>query len=147
MNDKDKFVSSMQSMVDRYGRKLKKINHTVDRYSDQEKENLKDDIEHLKSKFEEAERSFQDIKFATEENWEEIKARSAEIFQAMQGAFTEFTGSLSIEHLSQMKDDVMDYGQEKLSELSNCIKKKPISAAAWALGIGFVIGKIFTRSK
>jgi ElaB/YqjD/DUF883 family membrane-anchored ribosome-binding protein len=52
-----------------------------------------------------------------------------------------------MEQLSHAKDEIIDFSSEKLGEVENFIKKRPLKAAAWAMGIGFIAGLILTRTK
>ena len=146
MEDKDKFMNSLENNLSRYERKISKASKAMENYPASERDSISSEIENLKEKYKDAQKVFQDMKYATEDNWNTLKDSSAEVFKALKEAFTEFSGYISLDQLNHVKEEVMDYGHEKLDDLSNCIKRKPISAALWAMGIGFMLGKIL-RSK
>ncbi|MGI4851734.1 MAG: hypothetical protein ACRYGR_07310 [Janthinobacterium lividum] len=146
MEDKDKFMSGLENNLSRYERKISKASKAMQNYPESERESYNSEIENIKEKYKDAQKVFQDMKYATEDNWNTLKDSSGEVLKSLKEAFNEFSGYISLDQVNQVKEDVMDYGHEKLDDLSNCIKKKPISAALWAMGIGFVLGKIL-RSK
>lgn len=141
-NNRDKFLSSLEDTLNQYEYKIKKLSKNMANSTSEGKESLSQALKNIQKKYQKAEKVYQNLKGATESNWEEIKSQASEIFDELYDAFNEITDNFSWNHLNQVTEEVMDYGQEKLDQLSDCIKKKPFTSALWALGIGFVLGKI-----
>ena len=45
------------------------------------------------------------------------------------------------------KNEIVHYGAERAHDLEDKIKSNPFTTAAIALGVGFVVGDILSRSK
>lgn len=147
MNDKEKYLTDMQKNLDRYQRKFENASKSVANYSAQKKDQANSEIEHLKGRLDSAQQVYGDLKKATADNWDSLKDTASEAFRDLKDGFYEYADYLSLESLGHVKDEVMDYGQERMNDLSDCIKKKPFTSAAWALGIGFILGKMMTKAK
>ncbi len=83
----------------------------------------------------------------SEENYEKIKENAGEIFDDVKEGFHEFSSLLTMEQLHRAKEEIVDFGNEKLDEIQSLIKERPLTIAAWAIGIGFLIGTLWIRSK
>ena len=70
-----------------------------------------------------------------------------EVFDNVKDAFYDFSNFLTMEQLYRTKDEIIDYGNDKLDEVEKLIKERPLTVAACAIGIGFLIGVLLTRSK
>lgn len=145
-NNRDKFLSSLESTLNQYERKIKKLSKNMANSTSEGKESFSQAIKNIQKKYQKAEKVYQNLKASTADNWEEIKSQASEIFDELHDAFNEITDNFSWDHLNQVTEEAMDYGQEKLDQLSDCIRKKPFTSALWALGIGFILGKML-RSK
>ncbi|MFI0478962.1 MAG: hypothetical protein ACH349_07650 [Candidatus Rhabdochlamydia sp.] len=145
-NNRDKFLSSLESTLNQYKRKIKKFSKNMANSTSEGKESLSQAIKNVQKKYQKAEKVYQNLKASTEDDWEDIKSQASEIFDELHDGFNEITDNFSWDHLNQATEEAMDYGQEKLDQLSDCIRKKPFTSALWALGIGFILGKML-RSK
>lgn len=147
MSKKDNYIKKAEKQMDKYKDKISKIDNLLKNTKASGKSELLAQRENLKDKFDEAEQILKKIKSGSEENYEKIKENAAEIFDNVKEAFNEFSSFLSLEHLYRTKDEIVDYGNEKLDEVQSFAKERPLTIAAWAMGIGFIIGTLCTRSK
>lgn len=147
MNKKDKYIKDLQIKMKKYKHKILEIDAQMKQKRFRDKPDLLSESKSLKEKFKQAEHIFKKLSSASQENFEEIKESSVEIFDALKEAFRDFSSLLTMDQVYHTKDDIVEYGNEKVAEVEKYIKKKPLVSAACALGIGFLIGKILTRSK
>lgn len=147
MMEKEDYIEQLEANMKKYNEKISKIDRALENYKSDNKSALLAQRENLKEKFEQGEQMLKKIKSATEDNYEKIQENAAEIFESIKEAFHEFSNFLTMEQLSRTKDEIMDYGNEKLDEVQSFIKNRPLTMAVWAMGIGFLIGTLFTRSK
>lgn len=147
MSDKEKYTKQAQAQMDKYKNKISKIDDLLKSYKSSGRSELLAQKENLQDKFDQAEKMLKKIKSSSEENYEELKENAAEIFENVKDAFQEFSSFLSMEQLYRTKDEIVDYGNEKLDEVQTFVKERPLTVAACAMGIGFVIGLLLTRSK
>ena len=147
MDDRQKYMGNVENTLKRYNQKLDKISKAASSYPSAERDSIHAELENVKDKFKDADKMYQDLKASTAENWDKLKDTSAEVMNALKDSFQEFSGYISLDQLNHMKDEVIDYGQEKLDYISNCVRRKPFTAACWAMAIGFVLGKMMTGSK
>lgn len=147
MSTKDDYIKQAQQSVDKYKDKISKIDNLLEKYKGEGKSDLFAHRENLKDKFDQAEKMLKKITSSSEENYEKIKETASEVFGNVKEAFHDFSSFLTLDQLSRAKDEVVDFGNEKLDEIQSYIKKRPLTIAAWAVGIGFLIGTLFTRSK
>ena len=147
MNTKKDYIEQIQNDIDKYKDKISKIDILLENYNSNNKSELLDHRKNLKDKFEKAESMLEKIKSGGEEEYEKIKGEASEVFDGVKEAFHEFSSFLTIEQLYRAKDEIIDYGNEKLDEAQELLKQHPLTAAASALTLGFVIGSLFTRSK
>ena len=145
-NDKAKFLNSLENTLNQYEGKIKKLSEKMATSTSEAKASLSQALKDIQKKYQNADKIYQNLKAATEDNWEEIKTQSSDIFEELHEAFNGVTDNFSWDHVNQITEEAIDYGQEKLEELSNCIRKKPFTAALWALGVGFILGRML-RSK
>ena len=71
----------------------------------------------------------------------------AKAFEGIKEGFREFSTLLTMEQLWRAKDEITDYGQEKIDELQECIKKRPLLTAVCALGAGLLLGTLLKIRK
>jgi len=147
MSKKEDYIKQAEKQMDKYKDKISKIDNLLENTKASGKSELLAQRENLKDKFDQAEQMLKKIKSGSEENYEKIKENAAEIFDNVKEAFHEFSSFLTMEQLYRTKDEIVDYGNEKLDEVQSFVKERPLTVAAWAMGIGFIIGTLFTRSK
>ena len=147
MSTKDDYIKQAQKNMDKYKDKISKIDNLLEKYKSEGNSDLLAQRENLKDKFDQAEKMLKKITSSSEENYEKIKESAAEVFDNVKEAFHDFSSFLTIEQLSRAKDEIVDFGNEKLDEVQSFIKKRPLTIAAWAVGIGFLIVTLLTRSK
>lgn len=147
MTKKEEYIKKIEESMKKYKDKISKIDSALENYKADNKSDLLAQSENLKEKFEQGEQMLKEIRSATEEKYETIQEKAAEVFESVKEAFNEFSNFLTMEQLSRTKDEIMDLGSEKLEEVQSFIKNHPLTMAAWAMGIGFLVGTLFTRSK
>ncbi|MBY0293261.1 MAG: hypothetical protein K2W92_08260 [Alphaproteobacteria bacterium] len=146
MIDKD-YIQDMESNMEKYKNKLSKIDNFLNEYNAQDNNHLISENKSLKDTFKKGEEIFKKLKSSTEENYEEIHEAFAKSFEAIKEGFREFSTLLTMEQLYRTKDEIVDYGQEKIDEVEEYIKKHPALTAACALGIGFLVGTLLKIKK
>lgn len=147
MNTKQNYINQVQKQMDKYKDKLSKIDDLLKSTKSKEKSELLSQRENLQDKFDEAEKMLKKVSSSSEEAYEKIKDNATEIFENVKDAFHDFSHFLTMAHLYRTKDEIVDYGSDKLDEAEKLIKERPLMAAACAIGIGFLIGTLLTRSK
>lgn len=147
MERKNKYIKELEEKMKKYKNKISEIDAQMKQRNFRDKPHLLSGNKSLKEKYKQAEYIFKKLSSASQENFEEIMDSSVEIFDSLKEALSEFSSLLTMDPVYYAKDEIVDYGNEKIKEIENCIKKKPLACAAWAFGIGFIIGKIFPRSK
>ena len=146
MVDKD-YIQEMDSNMKKYKDKISKIENFLSEYSAGDKAHLVSENNSLKEAFEKGEDIFKKLKSSTEENYEEIHEAFAKAFEGIKEGFREFSTLLTMEQLWRAKDEITDYGQEKIDELQECIKKRPLLTAVCALGAGLLLGTLLKIRK
>jgi ElaB/YqjD/DUF883 family membrane-anchored ribosome-binding protein len=141
---KQEFMNSLQETLNQYEEKISSLPQNLKNYSSQKKAHLSSGLETMKKKFEEAKKIYKKLEEATEDNWEEIKNNSLNAFEELKKTFKSSSDSdLSpISHFNEISEEVVDYAHEKINHLNEYIKARPLTAAFWALGIGFILGKV-----
>ncbi len=145
MSNKD-YIKEMESHMEKYKDKISKIESFLNDYKSDDKAHLVAENNSLKDKLKKGEDILKKLKSSTEENYEEIREVFAKSFEAIKEGFREFSTLLTMEQLWRAKDEVAEYGQEKIDELQDYIKKHPILISSCALGIGFLVG-IFLQAR
>ena len=147
MTKNEKFLKGIESTLERYKTKISKIDGLLTDYKSPEKAHLVSESKKIRKNIEKAETAFQKLQSASQDKFEDIKESSLEIFDSLNEAFGEFSAHFTIDQLHHYKDEIKHYGNDKIIEAQEYIKKNPIACAAIALGIGYVIGKLLNRSK
>jgi len=147
MANKEEYIKELESNMDKYKNKISKIDSLLKNYKSDDKNNLVTESDNLKLKLQQAEQSLKKLKSATADTYETLKESSEEMWGSIKEAFHEFSSLLSMEQLIRTKDEIADYGSERIEDVQEYIKKRPLMTAAWALGIGFLVGTLLTRSK
>jgi ElaB/YqjD/DUF883 family membrane-anchored ribosome-binding protein len=147
MDNKEKYTKKAKSNIDNYKNKMADLDKIMKSYKPHNKAHLESASQNLKEKYKEAEAIYKKLQSSSQENFEDIKESSAQIFDALKEAFSDFSHLLTIDQLYHTKDEIVDYGNEKVSDVQEYIKKNPLTCAGIALGAGFIIGLICKRSK
>lgn len=147
MRKKEKYIESIENKIEKYKDKLSDVDKLMKSYKSNNKAQLEKERQNLKEKYKEAEAIFKKLKSSSQANFEDIKESSIYIFEDLKEAFEDFSDLLTLEKLYHVKDEVLDYGNEKVSEVQEYIKKKPLTCAALALGVGYLLGTLCKRSK
>lgn len=152
MREKD-YIQDMGSTIEKYKAKILKIERFLNDYTSEDKAHLLSENKLLQEKVKKGEDIFNKLKSSTEENYEEIREAFGKSLEAIKEGFREFSTLLTMEQLWRAKDEIKDYGYEKIDEikeygyekiddLHDYIKKRPILTAACALGVGFLVGTL-----
>ena len=147
MDTKEAYIKQVEKQMESYQNKINKIDDILKNYKSDNKSEILAHRKDLSERFEQAENMLKKIKSSSAEGYEEIKEEAKEIFTHVKDALQEFSSSLSLDRLSRVKEEVVEFGSEKIDEMQELMKKHPITVAAWAISIGFIIGTLFTRSK
>jgi ElaB/YqjD/DUF883 family membrane-anchored ribosome-binding protein len=147
MNPKEHYTKQVQNQMEKYKDKLSKIDDLLNNTNSQRRSELLSQRENLQDKFDKAEKILKEITASSDENYEKIKDKAVEVFDDVKEAFHEFSSFLTMEQLYRTKEEIIDFSNDKLEEIETFVKKRPITIAACAIGIGFLIGTLLTRSK
>lgn len=147
MSTRENYTKQIQNQLIEYKDKLSKIDDLLKNSKSKRRAELLTQRKTLQDKFDEAEQMLKKVTAASEENYEKIKETAVEVFDNVKEAFQDFSSFLSLDHLYETKDEIIDYGEEKLDEIETLIKNRPLTATVCALSIGFLIGTLLTRSK
>lgn len=145
MENKEQHYQDLNSKLEKYKKKISIIDKLLKNHRSHDKEHLISEINKLKGIYQQAEDIFQTLAYATEENYEEIKKSSIEIFEILKKSSDQFSHLLTMGQLSHMKEEIRDFGNEKLSEIEEYAKEKPFTCAAGAFGVGLLVGAITVR--
>lgn len=147
MNTNEKFLKGIESSLEKYKEKLTKIDDLLAQHKSSDKARLVSQTKKLKEKLKRAETGFQELKDSSQDKFETIKASFLEIYDTLNDSFSEFTSYLTLDQFQEYKDDMVNYGIDKIKEAENYIKKNPLAGTAWAFGIGAILGALLCRSK
>lgn len=147
METREKYIKALEAKMKKYKNKISDVDSLLKNSKFHNKPHLVTESKTLKEKFKQAEDIFQQLKSSSKENFEEIKDSTAEIFDALKDALSDFSHFLTMDQIYHAKDEIAEYGCEKISEAEEYIKKKPLICAAGAFGVGFLIGTLLMRSK
>lgn len=146
MIDKD-YIQEMESHMEKYKNKISKLEKFLNDYKSEDKAHLVSETNSLKDKLKKGEAILKKLQSSTEENYEEIREGFVKSFDAIKEGFREFSTLLTMEQLWHAKDEVTEYGQEKIDELQDYIKKRPVLIASCALGLGLLVGAFLQARK
>ena len=147
MDKKDKFIKKTESTLEKYKDKIEKIDTLLANYKSTDKALLVTESKKIKENLKKADVAFKKLQSSSQDTFEEIKEYSLEIFDKLNDSFDEFSTHFTVDQLHHYKDEIANYGSEKISQAQSYIKKNPFTCAAYALGIGFILGKLLGRSK
>lgn len=147
MDKKEKFIKKTESTLEKYKNKISKIDTLLANYKSADKAQLVSESKKIKENLKKADVAFKKLQSSSQDTFEEIKEYSLDILEKLDDSFDEFSTHFTIDQLHHYKDEIANYGCEKMNQAQDYIKKNPLTCAAYALGIGFIIGKILGRSK
>lgn len=147
MNTKEAYTNQVQKQMEKYKDKLPKIDDLLKNSKSEWGAELLSQRENLQDKFNEAEKMLRRVSSSSEDAYEKIKEDALEVFEEVKEAFQEFSSFLTLEQLYRAKEEILDYGNDKLDEVESFIKNRPLSVAVCAIGVGFLIGKLLSHSK
>lgn len=147
MTKNEKFLKRIESSLERYKDKISKIDELLATYKSPDKAHLVSESKKIKETLKKADIAVKKLQSSSQDTFDEIKDYSLEIFDTLNESFNELSSYLTIDQLSHYKDEITNYGCDKMNEVQDYIKKNPLTCAAYALGIGFIIGKLLGRSK
>ena len=67
------------------------------------------------------------------------------LFNDLKEGLGQFSHLLTMDKIIHAKDEVAEYGMEKVSEAEEYVKKNPFTSAAIALATGFAVGALVRR--
>lgn len=147
MNTKQNYINQVQKQMDKYTDKLSKIDDLLKSTKSKGRSELLSQRENLQDKFDSAEKMLKKVSSSSEEDYEKIKDNAVGVFENVKDAFHDFSNFFTLEQLYHTKDEIIDYGNDKLNEVEKFIKERPLTVAVCAVGIGFLVGAILARSK
>jgi ElaB/YqjD/DUF883 family membrane-anchored ribosome-binding protein len=146
MKNKDELMKELEEKLDKYSAKLSKIK-SIATTKLSGNESVQSKIENTQGKLKEAYAVYENLKEASADDWQELKKSSSKAVEALKDSFHEIMNGETKDQLSSVKDEIWDFGEDKLHELEKQLKEKPFASAAFALGVGFVLGRFFSWLK
>lgn len=147
MADREENLKELDGEIKNIKDKIKIIESSLKKAKSQAKEKLLSEKQELQKKLKLAEDIYQKLESAPPGSYGDLKAVSSALFDYLKGNVQEYTHLLSMDPVYHAKDDVIEFSCEKAAQVEKCIKEKPLLSAACALGIGFILGALLTRSK
>lgn len=147
MAKNEKFLKEIEASLNKYKKELSKLDSLLAKNKSSQKARLVSQSKKLKDNLTKAEATFEQLKSASQDKFDDTKKSFLETYNAMSEIFSDFSSHLTTDKLQHYKDEVTNYGCDKLCDAQDYIKKNPLTAAACALGVGFIIGKLLSRSK
>lgn len=147
MSDKEDYTKKIQKNMDKYKDKISRIDHFLGNAKANGREALLSQRDSLKEKLTDGEKMLQKVQSSSEDGYEKIKESAAEVFEELQAAFHEFSNFLTMEQLYRTQDELIEFGNEKIEDVQELVKNNPLTILACAIGVGFLVGTLLTRSK
>jgi ElaB/YqjD/DUF883 family membrane-anchored ribosome-binding protein len=147
MTKNEKFLKRIESSLESYKDKISKIDEVLANYKSPDKAHLVSESKKVKEALKKADIAVKKLQSSSQDTFDEIKDYALDIFDTLNESFNELSSYLTIDQLGHYKDEITTYGCDKMNEVQDYIKKNPLTCAAYALGIGFIIGKLLGRSK
>jgi hypothetical protein len=147
MDKNEKFLKDIESNLKKYKGKIAKIDDLLSNYKSSDKAYLVTQSKKIKDTLKKAEVTFKQLQTSSQDKFEDMKESFLEIYDMLSETFSDFSSHLSTDQLQHYKDEIANYSCDKMHDAQEYIKKNPLTCAAWALGIGFIIGKLMSRSK
>lgn len=150
MTSKSEYIKNSEEVLKKYKDRMSKIENSLKSSSGSKKKELLDKNKELKEKYKKAEDHLQELKDSAVEGFEKVKEDSIELLSSLKDAFADYTDMISPEHIQESfvhaKEEVVEYGMEKASEIAEQVRKNPLTAIAMAAGAGFILGFLKRRS-
>ncbi len=147
MSKRDTYINQAQKNLENYKNKISKIEDLLESYKGNNKRDLLDQKDVLQEKYEEGKNMLKQIQSASEKEYENMKEGAVNIFEGIKDAFYDFSHYLTLDQFSRTKKELMQLGNQTLDEAQDVIKHHPLTIAAGALSLGFIVGTLFARSK
>lgn len=141
------YIQEAEKRMKKYQDVLSSITKFMESRYEKKNKDIQGYEKNIAKQFSDAEKKLKDVKEAGEEEFEKVKESLGQIFDEIKGSLYDFSKYLSIDQLYKGKDELISFGNEKLEEAQQLLKNHPFMAAGSALSIGFIIGKLFGRSK
>lgn len=147
MKSKDKYIKNAENSMKKYKDKISKIESELKKYESKGKMNLLSESNKLKEKYKEAEKMVKSLKTSTADNFEDLKDEAVSLFNDLKDGYSQLSNLITKDKIMHTKEDIVEYGREKVSKIEDYSKKNPVKIAAISLAVGFVIGQLTRRSK
>ncbi len=147
MTKNEKFLKGIESTLEKYKNKILKIDDLMKKYKSPDKAHLLSESKKIKEILKKTEVTFKQLQATSQDKFEDMKESFLEIFDSLSESLNELLSHLTIDQFHYYKDEITNYGCDKMEDAQAYIKKNPLTCAAWALGIGFILGKLISRSK
>ncbi|MBS0186361.1 MAG: hypothetical protein JSS34_08625 [Proteobacteria bacterium] len=137
--DKNKaYLNELKDELSSYGKELSKIQSEFKGKAGIHAEKAG---KSLQAVFDEATDAYTKLKNASEKEWDPLKKISKKAFEDLKGSFDEFLASAS-ESGQNYKKQIESYSEEQIECLTRYVGQNPLKSILFALGAGFIIGKI-----
>ena len=110
----------------KYKSKIKKIDASLKDSKLKGRDQLLSEVQGLKTKLKLAEDILKRLKSSPPGDFEDVKAISTAMFDQLKKSLQGYSESLSMDPVYRAKDDVVEYSCEKITQVEDCIKKKPL---------------------
>ena len=147
MSAKDTYIKQLEKNLDKYKNKISKIEDLVENYKGSNRKELLNQKAELQEKFDDGKKMLKQIQGASEKEYETMKESAATLFESIKDAFYDFSHYLTLDQFSRTKKELTDLGNQTLDEAQALVKQNPLSVAAGALSLGFILGVLFARCK
>ncbi len=150
MASKNEYIKKSEEVLKKYKNRISKIEASLKNSTASEKKALIKKSKELEEKYKIAEDHLNELKDTAVEGFEKVKERSIELFDALKDVFADYTDMISLEQIKEdviyAKDEVVQYGMDKASEIEERVRENPLAAIAIAAGAGFILGLLIRRS-
>lgn len=146
-------MSVNKEFVEDFGKIIKKYDHRIEKMLKQAESSVSGDpkvkksVDALKGLFKEAEKTYEAIKNASDETWDELYEEATDALKSLKDSFYEVGAVLNPRQMAKFRDEALEMGEEQLHTLERYMEKKPLMTALCALGIGFFVGMCTGGSK
>lgn len=147
MSTKEAYIKEIEHSLENYKNKISRIEELLNDYKGNNKQELLNQKNILQEKFDDGRKMLRQIQAASEQEYEKMRDSAVTLFDSIKDAFYDFSHFLTIEQLSRAKKELSQLGSQTMDEAEDLIKHHPLSIAAGALSLGFIVGTLFARSK
>ncbi|HQS84239.1 MAG: hypothetical protein B7Y25_04695 [Alphaproteobacteria bacterium 16-39-46] len=138
MSTNNDYLNDLKAELSSYGKQLSKIQSEFKGKAVPHAEKAQ---KSLKAVLDEATESYSKLKDASEKEWEPLKKISVKAFENLKSSFSDVVEASS-EKGEEYKKKVEAYSEEQAERISEYIGQNPLKSILFALGAGFIIGKI-----